>query len=231
MSGSRTISLTRIRCVVAIAGLAALAGCHDDMWIQPKAKPLQQSDFFADGHSSRPQVPHSIPRGDLRIDDALYAGRVDGKLVKELPIAIGELDLKIGQERFNIYCSPCHGKLGDGHGMIAERGFNLRRKPASYHTDRLREMPIGHFFEVITEGHGVMYPYASRVKVDDRWRIAAYIRVLQKSQNVNASQLDPAEQQKIDAPPTAGEGHGAGAVEAHPVEGHDATTPPAPVHE
>jgi len=113
-------------------------------------------------------------------------------------------DMRRGQERFNIYCSPCHGRLGDGKGMIAQRGLALVRQPASYHTDRLRKIPVGHFYDVITNGFGIMYSYASRVEPDDRWRIAAYIRALQFSQNAPLSAVPPEERPKLEQTPTIG---------------------------
>lgn len=179
-----------LRAVLGCAVLVVLGGCHTDMWVQPKVKPLEASTFYSDRQSARKPVAGTVARGRLNEDDAMYTGYVGGKLVTTLPSQV-KLDkdlLERGQERFTIYCTPCHGQLGDGKGMIAERGFNLRKKPASYHTERLRKMPIGHFFDVITNGHGVMYSYAARVQVADRWAIAAYIRALQASQDT-----DPAE--------------------------------------
>jgi mono/diheme cytochrome c family protein len=173
---------------VAVAALL-LTGCHMDMWVQPKVRPYQPSDVFADGASMRPLVPHSVDRTHFWSDEGRYTGYAGGKLVTTLPVVITKPDLERGQERFNIYCSPCHGALGTGQGMIAQRGFALRRQPATYHTDRLRKMQIGHFYDVITNGYGVMYPYASRVEPDDRWRIAAYIRVLQRSQHASPADL------------------------------------------
>lgn len=174
---------------VAAACLALLTGCHPDMWRQPKAKPLQASDFFPDGMASRPLVAHTIARGQLREDDAYYTGISSGKLVDVFPFPMTRADIRRGQERFNIYCSPCHGRLGDGKGMIAQRGLSLVREPASYHTERLRKMPVGHFYDVITNGFGIMYSYAQRVDPDDRWRIAAYIRALQLSQHATRADL------------------------------------------
>lgn len=175
--------------LLALSGLA-LGGCHTDMWIQPKVKPLQQSDFFTDQASSRPVVPHTVARGQLRADTLFETGLVNDKLVTTLPAIVGKgrpfkstLEmLRRGKDRFDIFCTPCHGALGDGKGMIAQRGLSLRREPASYHTDRLRKMPIGHFFDVMTNGYGVMYSYASRIETADRWAVAAYIRALQRSQ-------------------------------------------------
>ncbi len=181
-----------------LSGIAAAsAGCHTDMWRQPKLAPLSESTLFPDGQASRPFVPGTIPRGYLREDSAFYTGFVNKKLVTKIPIPVTLQLLKRGQERFNIYCSPCHGRLGDGEGMIAHRGFSIRRKPGDYHTDRLRTMPIGHFYDVITNGYGAMFSYASRVEPHDRWAIAAYIRVLQLSQHAT-----PAEYAEAGGPAT-----------------------------
>lgn len=157
-----------------------LTGCRQDMHNQPRYKPLAQAEFFGDERSARPTIDDTVARGQLHIDSARYTGKVDGKDVDTIPIQITKADLERGQDRFNIYCTPCHGRLGNGHGMIVSRGL---RQPPSYHDERLRTAPIGHFFDVMTNGYGSMYSYASRVAVDDRWRIAAYIRVLQFSQD------------------------------------------------
>jgi mono/diheme cytochrome c family protein len=170
-----------------------LAGCHTDMWVQPKTQPGQQSDFFVDGMMSRPLVPGTVPRGHVRLDEGFFTGQQNGEWLRELPVEVNMELLKRGQERFDIYCSPCHGRLGDGEGMIAKRGLELRRPPGNYHTDRLREMPDGHFYDVITNGYGAMYSYASRVQPQDRWAIVAYIRALQLSQNADAAQAADAQ--------------------------------------
>lgn len=184
--------------IVAAIGVFA-AGCHTDMWQQPKLAPLDESTFYNDGQSARPLVAGTVARGHLRIDDAFYTGRVNGKYVDTFPVKVTRELILRGQDRFNIYCTPCHGRLGDGNGMIAKRGFSLRRPPASYHTDRLRNMPVGHFFDVMTNGYGAMFSYASRVEPADRWAIAAYIRTLQLSQHASASDVDPGELSKLQA--------------------------------
>ena len=169
--------------------LLALTGCHTDMWTQPKVhKSLQESDFFPDGASARKLVPGTVVRRssdeELRVDNPTYtAVGANKKLLDELPASIPtNLEtLKRGKERFNIYCSPCHGRSGDGKGMIAMRGLALRKQPGNYHTDSIRKQPLGHYYDVISNGFGVMYSYASRVEPEDRWKIAAYIRVLQAS--------------------------------------------------
>ncbi len=172
----------RCEAVLGIAGVSSLLvlfGCRQDMHNQPKYKPLAASDFFADGRSARPMIEGTVPRGHMRLDPARFTGKVSGQDITEFPFPITRADLGRGEERFNIYCAPCHSRLGDGQGMVVKRGF---RAAANYHTERLRKAPIGHFFDVITNGFGAMASYASRVPVDDRWRIIAYIRALQYSQ-------------------------------------------------
>lgn len=166
--------------VIVLAASALTLGCRNDMHNQPRYKPLAATDFFGDGRSSRPSIDDTVARGQLRVDTPRFTGKENGKDIDYFPIQITRDDLERGRERFNIYCSPCHGRLGDGNGMIVSRGL---RQPPDYHDDRLRTAPIGHFFDVMTNGYGAMYSYASRVPVDDRWRIAAYIRALQASQS------------------------------------------------
>jgi len=165
--------------VIVAAGLCTTA-CRQDMHNQPRYKPLAATTFIGDGRSARPTIEDTVARGQLHLDQARYTGKENGKDIAYFPIQITRADVARGQERFTIYCSPCHGRLGDGHGMIVSRGL---RQPPSYHDPRLVSAPIGHFFDVMTNGYGAMYSYASRVPVDDRWRIAAYIRALQLSQN------------------------------------------------
>ena len=163
-----------------IGAFVITSACRQDMHNQPKYKPLAGTDFFGDGRASRPTIKDTVARGQLRVDEARYTGKVAGKDVTAIPIQITVADVERGKDRFEIYCTPCHGRLGDGHGMIVLRGL---RQPPSYHDERLIKAPIGHFFDVITNGYGSMYPYNARVAADDRWRIAAYIRTLQISQN------------------------------------------------
>lgn len=169
--------------LILVASTLALAGCRNDMHNQPRYKPLAHTTFFDDGRSERPTIEDTVARGQLRVDQARYTGKQNGKDIEYFPIQITKADIERGHDRFNIYCTPCHGRLGDGHGMIVSRGL---RQPPSYHDERLRNAPVGHFFDVMTNGYGAMYSYASRVPVDDRWRIAAYIRALQFSQNAPA---------------------------------------------
>lgn len=183
----------------ALAGLTLLlAGCRRDMQDQPRYKPLAASDFFGDGRSARPVVEDTVPREYLRTDQALYTGKVGDTDVDTFPFPITRADLLRGQERFNIYCSPCHSRVGDGNGMIVKRGF---RQAADYHSEKLMKAPVGHFFDVITNGLGFMPSYASRVAPEDRWRIVAYIRVLQLSQNATIADVPPQERERLEAQP------------------------------
>ncbi|HWC58408.1 MAG TPA: cytochrome c [Verrucomicrobiae bacterium] len=171
-------------------------GCRRDMFIQPSEKPLERSDFFRDNQmASRPLPAHTVARGQLDDDDAFYTGKIGTNLVTEFPLPITRDVLVRGQERFNIYCAPCHGLTGEGNGMIPQRGYPA---PPSYHIDRLRSAPVGHFFDVITHGYGVMYSYAARVEPADRWAIAAYIRALQLSHNAHISDVPQGERAQLE---------------------------------
>lgn len=171
------------RGAILLVALTTVA-CRQDMHDQPRYKPLASTPFFDDGRSARPAIDDTVARGQLHLDQARYTGKENGKDINYFPIQITRADVTRGQERFNIFCSPCHGRLGDGNGMIVSRGL---RQPPSYHDARLLNAPTGHFFDVMTNGYGAMYSYASRVPVDDRWRITAYIRALQLSQNASAA--------------------------------------------
>lgn len=162
---------------------------------QPRYKPLAPSLLFADGRSARPLVEGTIAQGALREDDQLYTGKVDGKLASTLPMPLSAELLARGQQRFDIFCSPCHGRLGDGQGLVVKRGF---RQPPSYHIDRLRTAPAGHFFDVMTRGFGVMLPQASRIRPEDRWAIVAYIRALQLSQHATLTDVPEAERPRLE---------------------------------
>lgn len=180
--------------LVAIAAGLAVVGCHTDMWVQPKIhEPYQESKFYADGSTARPLIKGTVARGHLRLDDAFFTGFKDGKLVKDFPLPIDEELIRRGKERYTIFCTPCHGQVGDGQGMIAKRGFTLRRPVGNYHTERLQKMPVGHFYDVITNGYGSMYSYASRIEPRDRWAIVAYVRTLQLSQSATAADKSEAD--------------------------------------
>ena len=184
--------LCGISCLAAIGTL--LVGCRLDMHVQPKYLPYEPTNFFGDGRSERPPVSGTVARGHLRLDELLYAGKENGVLVDKFPFPITRADLERGRERFNIYCTPCHDYTGGGHGMIVQRGFP---PPPSFHIDRLRNAPAGHFFDVIANGHGSMYSYAARVEPGDRWRIAAYVRALQLSQHATMQDAPSAMRRKL----------------------------------
>jgi mono/diheme cytochrome c family protein len=178
--------------------LLCLTACRQDMHDQPRYKPFAATDFFGDGRSARPLPEGTVARGRLRLDKARYVGTVDGEDVDYFPFPITRADLTRGQERFNIYCSPCHSRLGDGKGMIVRRGF---RQAGNYHEERLVKAPVGHFFDVITNGFGAMPSYASRIDPDDRWRIIAYIRALQLSENATIEDVPAEQRSKLSAAP------------------------------
>ena len=174
---------------VLLVGVSLLAaGCSRlDMQDQPKYKPQRGSDFFADGRDGRPELEGTIARGQLNEDAAFYNGKdAAGKDIDAFPIAVDKTVIERGHQRYDIYCAPCHGRLGNGMGMVVQRGF---KQPPSYHIDRLRNAPVGHYFDVISNGYGAMLNYAQQIQVRDRWAIIAYIRALQYSQNANVSEL------------------------------------------
>ena len=191
--------------ILAVGFAAILTGCRQDMHDQPKYKPLRHSDFFEDGRTSRPLLAGTVARGEMHDDVAFFTGKNGKDDIDVFPIAIDKTVIERGHQRFDIYCSPCHGRLGNGLGMIVRRGF---KQPPSYHIDRLRQAPVGHFYDVITNGYGAMYNYAAQIAPRDRWAIISYIRALQYSQNVNVGELPPdmkAQLPSMDkvAPPTA----------------------------
>jgi Cytochrome C oxidase, cbb3-type, subunit III len=176
--------------------LAVCAGCRLDMHVQPRYNPYDPSDFFSDGLSARQPVDGTVPRGDLTLgpNELLYTGKLNGQPSEQFPYPVTKEIVERGRERYDVFCSPCHGFTGDGDGMIVQRGF---RHPPSLHEDRLKTAPAGHFFDVITNGFGVMYPYGYRVPPRDRWAIIAYIRALQLSRNVPVGDLPEAERSKL----------------------------------
>jgi cytochrome c553 len=166
--------------LVALLAVAAGLGCRQDMHDQPKYQAYEKSDFFSDGSAMRPLIEGTVARETLRDDSPFYTGK-DGRgdFVTRIPVVVTADLLDRGRGEFQVFCSPCHGRTGRGDGVIVQRGF---KRPSSYHVDRLRQMPIGYFFDVVTRGYGAMSSYASQVPVEDRWAIAAYIRALQLSQ-------------------------------------------------
>ena len=154
---------------------------------QPKFIPLRGSEFFADGRSARPLIEGTVARGHLNDDEAFYTGKgPDGKPLDTFPFPVTKDVIERGEDRYNVYCSPCHDRLGNGNGMIVSRGF---RKPPSYHTDRLRQVPNGYIYDVITNGFGAMQDYSAQIPPRDRWAIVAYVRALQLSQNASLNDV------------------------------------------
>ena len=193
----------RLKAAAMFGGVALLlAGCRLDMFDQPKYKPQAASDFFADGRAGRPAIPGTIARNHLNEDAHLYTGKVDGKLVTTFPFPVTMDVLRRGQDRYNIYCTPCHDATGSGNGMIVQRGL---KRPPSLHDARLVNSPPGHFFDVMTNGLGAMQDYSAQIPVRDRWAIIAYIRALQLSQrgtpaDVPADVLRQLKEKKAAAP-------------------------------
>ena len=169
-------------------------GCRQDMHDQPKFVPLRQSTFFSDSRSARPLVAGTVARGQLRDDVLLYTGKANGKDADMFPFLIDGKVMSRGQERFDIYCSPCHGRTGQGDGMIVRRGY---RRPPTYHQDRLRDAPVGHFFDVITNGFGAMPDYAAQIRPDDRWAVIAYVRALQLSEHATINDVPSTDRDKL----------------------------------
>jgi len=157
---------------------------------QPKYVPLRESKFFADSRSARPVVEGTVARGQLREDELTYTGKVNGQEATVFPAPVTAQVMARGRERFEIYCSPCHGGTGQGDGMVVLRGY---RRPPSFHQDRLRGAPVGHFFDVITNGFGAMPDYASQVRAEDRWAIIAYVRALQLSEHATLADVPQTE--------------------------------------
>jgi mono/diheme cytochrome c family protein len=177
------------------------AACRQDMHDQPKYIPLRPTTFFADGRSERQLIDGTVARGHLNEDAALYTGLgADGKPLPTFPFPVTKEVVARGQERFNVYCSPCHDRQGNGDGMIVRRGF---RHPPSYHIDRLRQVPDGHIYDVITNGFGAMQDYSAQITPNDRWAIVSYVRALQLSQNGKVDDVPADARGQLNAQPPA----------------------------
>ena len=205
----------RPRFFLILAGTSLMAtGCRQEMYDQPRYEPQEASAFFSDGKSDRPLMPGVVPRLDPKDEprddqyDHVNVGTVDGKPAESFPFPVDRAVLDRGRQRYQIFCTPCHGQLGDGQGMIVKRGFSPppplygkrpatgKSQAATFYED-LREAPVGYFFDVITNGHGAMYSYASRIGPRDRWAIVAYIRVLQLSQYAKAADLPEGDRDQL----------------------------------
>lgn len=164
----------------------ALAGCHQDMYDQPRYEPDEPSAFFADGRSSRPQIPGTVSREQKALDE----------ISETAPSNYTTAQLERGRERYDIYCSPCHDRAGTGQGIIVKRGFQV---PPSLHQERLREASDSYLFQIITRGFGAMYPYGGRIPPADRWAIVGYVRALQLSQNIPLAELSAEQRIKVES--------------------------------
>jgi mono/diheme cytochrome c family protein len=178
-----------------LAATTLVAGCRQDMHDAPRYEPYEKSDFFPDKRSSRPLVAGTIARGHLREDTPAATGKVAGGFVATSPVPVTLALVQRGRQRYDIYCSPCHGVAGDGDGMIVKRGY---KQPTSYHDPRLRNERAGYFFDVMTRGFGQMPDYAAQVSPKDRWAIVAYIRALQLSQHASVGDLTKVERERLD---------------------------------
>jgi len=168
------------------AGIALTCGCRQDMHDQPKVKPLAASAFFPDGRGSRPLVDGTVARSEPLGEHPYLTGRENGQLVRQAPVAVSAAVLARGHERFDVFCSPCHDRVGTGQGMIVQRGY---RQPPSLHEQRLHDQPDGYFFDIMTNGFGVMPNYAQQIPVKDRWAITLYVRALQLSQGATLADV------------------------------------------
>lgn len=187
-----------LSCALALLAAVTVAGCRQDMHDNPRYEAFEANPNFADGRASRNLPPGTVARGQLRDDDLFYTGKVNGFFATQFPFAISDTDLKRGQDRYTVYCTPCHGQLGDGKGMVVQRGL---RQAATYHQDRLRAAAPGYFYDVISNGFGAMQGYAEQVPPRDRWLIAAYVRALQLSQNATVDDVPAADRGRLDAAP------------------------------
>jgi mono/diheme cytochrome c family protein len=183
-----------LRRTLLFIAILTSSSCRRGMVDQQHLKPLAEENFFRDGAGSRIPPAHSVARGQLREDEQFFTGKIGNELAATMPVPVTREMLERGRERFDIYCAVCHGRTGEGNGVIVQRGFP---QPPSLHDQRLRDAPVGHFFDVMTNGYGVMYPYASRITPEDRWAIVAYIRALQLSEHAAPSDLDASGEKQL----------------------------------
>jgi mono/diheme cytochrome c family protein len=181
----------------ALCALLLLSACRQKMANQPRYDPLEASDFFSNGMSAQPRIEGTVARGELVTDPFLVTGKIDGAEADGFPFPVTRAVVDRGQERFNIYCSECHGRVGYGNGMIPSRGDS---RPPSFHTEVLRTAKTGHFFDVMTNGFGSMPPYKTMIPPADRWAIVAYIRALQLSQHATVADVPPGDRAQLDQP-------------------------------
>ena len=200
-------SSTAAFCTTLLVLIAFTASCRLDMHVQPRQNPLARSEFFPDHRSERPPVEGTVARGELHDDTYFYTGKIGNNPGDMMPFPVTKEVLERGRERFNIFCAPCHSRLGDGNGFVPSRGF--ARKPPSFHEERLQKAPLGYFFDVIANGFGIMPDYASQIPTRDRWDIVAYVRALQLSQNATIADVPAGQQIPSNAPKFRDPGSGA----------------------
>lgn len=208
-AGGRPRSSLRRSAFGILLAAGMLAGCRQDMHDTPRFEAYEKNDFFADKRAMRPLVEGTVARGMLHDNDAFYTGRQDGQIAIVLPanVTVDAALLDRGQTRFNVYCAPCHSPLGDGNGMVVQRGY---KKPTSFHDPRLRNERIGYFFDVMTNGFGQMPDYKAQIAPQDRWAIAVYMRALQLSQGATVDDVPADRHGELDG--KAGEGRPRGAA-------------------
>ena len=197
--------------ILAVSLALLSAGCRQDMHDAPRVEAYEATDAFADGRGNRQLVEGTVARGWLNDDELLTTGKVAGVLSDQFPFPVTREVLERGQQRYNAYCTPCHGKTGMGNGMIVQRGL---KAPPSFHDDRLRNSPPGYYFDVMTNGFGVMQDYRAQVEIKDRWAIAAYVRALQLSQRATVADVPADKVGDLDKPATPA------AAPARPAPGH-----------
>jgi len=195
-------------CIFVMAAISLTSACRLDMHVQPRQNPLARSDFYPDQRAARPPVEGTVARGQLQADSYFYTGKIGSGAGDVMPFPVTKEVLERGRERYNIFCAPCHSRLGDGNGFVPSRGFS--RKPPSFHIARLQRAPLGYFFDVITNGFGIMPDYAPQIPPQDRWNIVAYVRALQLSQNATTNDVPPG--QKIPSAPPKFREAGSGAT-------------------
>jgi mono/diheme cytochrome c family protein len=190
-----TIEILRVACVVL--GLSSVTACDmQDMYEQPKYAPLEPSPFFNDDRSARPLVGDTVAQGELRTNTEFFTGKSGMNLVTVIPVVVTKALLERGEERYNIFCAPCHDAVGNGNGMIVQRGF---RQPPSLHIPRLQDAPIGHFYDVMSNGFGLSPDFSAQISPEDRWAIAAYLRALQLSQHAPLADVPADQRHELEA--------------------------------
>jgi mono/diheme cytochrome c family protein len=185
-----------VRLCALLLTVAPISACRQDMHDQPKYKGYRASGFYDDLRSARPPIEGTVARGHLNDAEGLFTGIEDGALLQQLPFPLEPDLLARGRERYDTFCSPCHDRTGGGGGIVVLRGY---KRPRSFHTDEVRRMPVGHYFQVVSNGFGVMPSYAAQISPRDRWVIAAYIRVLQLSQNAVLGDVPEADRAALEA--------------------------------